>query len=157
MKKIAKIYLIYAILSTIVFILYAINVHGPSRILFGLFISVLWEEFIRHNKENGESTKRCELTTIAAFSPGLIGITHKYKENKKLTTLGFNLLLFFGFFGGIISLGLLLIFRNISDALSSYGIAFLIIALCSIVFSYDLSVTSVNAYCDSKNMPYGDG
>lgn len=151
MNKVASTYLIYGIIVLLVGTLYAILVTGPSKTLILALGLILIYRGIR--ARNQEPSERTYLTLIAALSPGVVHLTRIHKQNGGAKNILVGILLAIGFFGGIALVGLAVIPAFYGRELIGHPFSVLASSVIIIAGCYEISVISVNQYCDERGYP----
>lgn len=151
MNKVASTYLMYGLLISLMGIVYAIWISGPSRALILALGLILIYRGVRARKQ--ETSERTYLTLIAALSPGVIHLTTIHKESGNPKEILIGILLAMGFFGGISMFALLVVLAVCGIELIPHPCPVMVFSTVIIVGCYEMSVISVNQYCDMKGYP----
>lgn len=158
MNRAASAYICYGLIIIAIGVAYACCIVGPSRLLFVVFGAALVICGVRsRNRDDGSAEDRDYLTLASALSPGIIHLTTIHKETRAPKDLMIGTILAIGFFGSLAFAGFTIV--TSAAEIPLIGNPFLAFASCIVlVFGCcDVSITLVNGYCDSKDMPYTDG
>ncbi len=151
MNKVASAYLVYGFLISLIGVATAILISGPSRALILALGLVLIYRGIRASKQ--ETSERTYLTLFAALSPGVIHLTTIRKESGNPKDVLIGILLMMGFFGGISMVALTVVPGIYGIDLIPNPFPVMASSIVIIVGCYEISVISVNQYCDMKGYP----
>lgn len=151
MNKVASAYIAYGLLVSLVGIVNAVLISGPSRALILALGLVLIYRGFRARKQ--EASERTYLTLIAALSPGVIHLTTIREESGSPKEILIGILLAMGFFGGILMVALTVVSGVYGIELIPYPFPVMVFSIVIVVGCYEMSVISVNRYCDTKGYP----
>ena len=154
MNKVTSAYLIYGVLISVIGVIVAISINGPSKALILALGFVLIYRGIR--ARNREVSEREYLTMIAALSPGIVHMKNIYGESRSAKDLRMGIVLAIGFFGSILFDGYAFTIKLGDMPIIGCSGPYFMGCLVLIGGCYEISTISVNQYCDEKGYPCTD-